>query len=578
MKISSKQKIGKVVLFAALFLYTLKSIFVGADVDEAYGVTAGYRLVQGDLLLKDLWEPHQTSAIFTAFFIRCALFLTGGSLNGLTILLRVFFFGVQIAMTWYLYKTFCDCLPWLTKEENGLLAIVYYLTTPKCIYVPEYSNLHMWFSTGMALFLMQFFCEASSKRNHDSRLILAGVMLACDVLAYPSMVLFYPVCLLYLICQSGAGDRLKRFLAFSLPCFAGALLLIGYLRSYMSFTEIAENIGFILADGSHQQSAAEKIRIAGEDLVHLFLMIAGCGIFAALVQKILRKRNFAGKAEGQCTALLPGWIFLWMVMQTIFQVAVWFRSDYNSGYPQLTYIFLPCLGILCCCKSVCKSRTGLYLVALGAVNYSCLNLFSNWKPGNLSVYLVTGLLGGLLCIREYFVECLQKRGAVWWKTLCILWIAMEIFGRSLLIIGGDPGSKMIYQIRGISRGAVQGGTLNSYMNSYRYNQNLQDFPEIVAPGSNVFYVGPSQYFYLLGDCRVTAPSTISTPEYDESLKVYFDRHPDRFPDVVVMESCYGDVSFLSENDYIYTWIREEFQPDTIEEYPYVRVYKKGGNE
>lgn len=133
---------------------------------------------------------------------------------------------------------------------------------------------------------------------------------------------------------------------------------------------------------------------------------------------------------------------------------------------------------------------------------------------------------------------------------------------------------MTYQVRGISREGVRGGILTSYMNSYRYNDNYDHFSEIVSAGSMILYLGPSQFYYMMGDCRIASPTTISTPEYDESLELYYELHPERFPDVVVMESCYGDVSYFAEDDYIFTWLDDSYGPYEIEEYPYVRVYRR----
>ncbi|MDE7271271.1 MAG: hypothetical protein K2N81_12460, partial [Acetatifactor sp.] len=114
----------------------------------------------------------------------------------------------------------------------------------------------------------------------------------------------------------------------------------------------------------------------------------------------------------------------------------------------------------------------------------------------------------------------------------------------------------------------------SYINSYRYNNNYELLPEIVPEGGMVLYLGPSAFYYMMGDCRVAPPSTISTPEYDERFAMYYELHPERFPDVVVMESCYGDVSYFAEDAYIFTWLEEEFQPAQVEDYPYVRVYRR----
>ncbi len=599
MKLFGREKTWLWVLMAALAAYTVKSIFVGADIDEAYGVTLGYRLVQGDRLVLDMWEPHQTSGIFTALFIRMILFFTGGSLHFMTILLRFFFFLVQTGIALYGYGCLKDCFPFLSRPERVLFAMIYYITTPKCIYVPEYSNLHMWFSTLLVLFLLQYSCRVSRNFGKPRYLVLAGAMLACDVLAYPGMVLLYPFCAGFILLYAGAAagsdgresaltnagtggksvkwERLnwKGLFWFTLPCVAGAALFLAYLFSYMSVEDMALAIPGILGDGSHQMRPAEKAASWCGDFWALALMAAGCAAAAAvlawLLKKIRGKRTGAGAAQGWGFAVC--WLWLCFVVQMAFQIICWMDSKYNSGYPQIIYLMVPLFGLWCLRGCGTKERRGLFMIGFSAVNYIVLCASSNWGPLCLNVYLVMGLLGGLLCWRQYFLEKCGEFGILLLKSLCVIFLLCEVFGRCFLIIGGDGGNK-IYHLRGISRQGVQGGILASYMNAYRYNDNYNRFPAIIPAGSKVLYLGPSSYYYMLGDCRVAAPSTISTPEYDENLKRYYELHPERFPDVVVMESCYGDVSYFAEDNYVFQWIAEEFAPDVVEEYPYVRVYRR----
>lgn len=570
--IKLKEKQWFKILIAALALYTVKSIFVGADVDEAYGVTLGYRLVQGDRLLWDMWEPHQTSAIFTAAFIRLILFFTGGSLNYMTILLRVCFFIIQTGIALYLYKCFEECLPFISRWERALFAMVYYITTPKCNYVPEYSNLHMWFSTMLVLFLMQYFCTVSRNHGKAIYLALAGVMLSCDVLAYPGMVIFYPFCaLLILIKSHPERKRLAELCVFTLPCIIGAGIFMAYILSYMSPNDIKTVLPYVMGDGSHQTSVADKAAALFAGLGDLMLMIAGCGAAAAIVY--LLQNVFSGAKERK--DFVVRLLFLWFTAQVIFQIIYWMDTDYNSGYPQIAYIAVPIFGLVCIYFSVRKENVGKYMIGSALLNFIVLNLSSNWGPESLTVYLVIGLLGGLLCWRQYFWEKSGEHGIKLMRIICVMFILSETFGRCLLMIGGDDGSSMTFQVRGISHTGVRGGIFTSYMNSYRYNNNYELFPEIVPEGSMILYLGPSQFYYMLGDCRIASPTTISTPIYDESLEMYYKIHPERFPDVVIMESCYGDVSFFAEDDYVFTWIDEEFKPERVEEYPYVRVYYRG---
>ena len=64
--ILKNKKFWKIICILAIIAYTAKNLFIGADTDEGYGIMAGYRLAMGDRLLLEMWEPHQTSAIFTA--------------------------------------------------------------------------------------------------------------------------------------------------------------------------------------------------------------------------------------------------------------------------------------------------------------------------------------------------------------------------------------------------------------------------------------------------------------------------------------------------------------------------------
>lgn len=66
--ILKNKRFWKIICILAIIAYTAKNLFIGADTDEGYGIMVGYRLAMGDRLLLEMWEPHQTSAIFTAVF------------------------------------------------------------------------------------------------------------------------------------------------------------------------------------------------------------------------------------------------------------------------------------------------------------------------------------------------------------------------------------------------------------------------------------------------------------------------------------------------------------------------------
>ena len=72
---------------------------------------------------------------------------------------------------------------------------------------------------------------------------------------------------------------------------------------------------------------------------------------------------------------------------------------------------------------------------------------------------------------------------------------------------------------------------------------------------------------------VSAPNTISTPVYDEMILYYWEMHPERYPDVVFVESCYGEVMY-DEEEFIMKWLNTEYNASSVTDLEYIRVYRK----
>lgn len=78
---------------------------------------------------------------------------------------------------------------------------------------------------------------------------------------------------------------------------------------------------------------------------------------------------------------------------------------------------------------------------------------------------------------------------------------------------------------------------------------------------------------MLGEHTQASPDTICSMIYDERLLDYWELHPERYPDVVVFESSYGDIRQEGDN-FIWHWLMEEFQPAERKDYPYIAVFTR----
>lgn len=568
--LAKENKIWRVLLGLALLAYIVKNIFVGADVDEGYGIMVGYRLAMGDKLLLEMWEPHQTSAIFTALFIRPFLWISGGSVDFLNIYLRIMYFVIHGVIAWFTYHTFTKCKPDIGRNVAKGLALVFFVCSPKCIFVPEYSNLHIWFMALLCLTLMWYYCALSPLKGKLWLLAVAGFCLTCDVLAYPSMALLLPFCLIVMAYRK-RNKYWKECLAFVAPCLLSAGVFVGYVLSYMSVEQILQVIPYVLGDGSHQQGVADKLLWYLANMGSMGLQLLACAAVARVLTVVWTKvRKTAPERESGVSLFLV----LFFLVHVVVMFYTWFTHMYNASYTRLLYIGIALVGIYCYQRTGKREKTGLYLILISAVNYCAVLMLSNWTPNLLAPYFVMGALGGLLCWNAYFKEYGGKLCKDMVSVLCGILAFSCCFGYCFRIIGGEQTPSTIFEIRGYNHDGFRKGILANYMTAYRYNSNQEVWSEAVPDGSTLMYVGMSQFSYMHGDCTVAVPSTISTPTYDETLLAYWAMNPDRYPDVVAIESSYGDIGAVEQEEFLMKWLEEEFRAKEVIEYPYVRIYRR----
>lgn len=190
----------------------------------------------------------------------------------------------------------------------------------------------------------------------------------------------------------------------------------------------------------------------------------------------------------------------------------------------------------------------------------------------LNTYLIMGAEAGLAALSCYWQKRAHRgKGAAGS-------VPVPGIGQCVFLYVSDLGSQeyhasVIRNVRGINRKGLRAGILTDYMTAYRYNNNMEIWQEAVPDGSTVLYVGPSQFYCMLGEHTQASPDTICSMIYDERLLDYWELHPERYPDVVVFESSYGDIRQEGDN-FIWHWLMEDFQPSERKDYPYIAVFTR----
>ena len=80
---SSKKLTGKYrkIILGILGIFVIglqfKFIFTELNIDTEYAIAMSWRMLEGDFMLENMWEPHQTSAFLLAFIIKIYTAVTG---------------------------------------------------------------------------------------------------------------------------------------------------------------------------------------------------------------------------------------------------------------------------------------------------------------------------------------------------------------------------------------------------------------------------------------------------------------------------------------------------------------------
>ena len=123
-------------LCAAAALVMVRSAFVGLEIDEEYALSLGYRLVSGDRLFYNMWEPHQLSSLPAAALLAVFIGITGGT-TGVLVFFRIVVLACKAGMSYVFYREFRRDLG---KPAALLTALVLFAFVPKWFLGPDYTG------------------------------------------------------------------------------------------------------------------------------------------------------------------------------------------------------------------------------------------------------------------------------------------------------------------------------------------------------------------------------------------------------------------------------------------------------
>lgn len=557
-----------ILLLAGSVLAAVKCIFVGLQVDEEYAVSMPYRMLLGDRLFAQIWDPHQTSAFVIEFLIWIyrKLFHTT---EGVVLWIRLFGTLLHGGISYGVYRMLRH---YLSAENSFYLGILYFNLLPKGYVTPEFSNLLVW---SVTLLFLSLFCLDRQKKPLAA--VTGGIWMCAAVLSYPSAVLLFPFFLLYLWKQEGYGKKSAGI--FAGVCLLGGGCYLAYLFSYMSPEELLVNLQYLLLGNSgHTEAGAAgrlKAYLGGFGAAALICMAYAA--FACLLMGVLKKsgrtKDWYAAQSGKSKRILFG--YLTLAAGVLYQALHWMRMGQEYEYSYIYTIYFVLFGLVCCFAKELEKETGktvkLWLVGalllfLAVLLLTDLSIFTSVRY--LSPGVVMGL-AALLLYSEKEAAGVYRKAA---RGLLLLWCFTSVFIKGWEYRDNDGRMMNITCVRGIVSEGPAKGLFTQYMQSYMQESTYEEMQRYLEPGDKLLLLDTGGTIaYLFQDVEVASYTTICDPRYNEALLKYWELNHDKYPDVIAVQCWYGELRWDPES-WIMQWIENEFETAQVIDGQYFRYY------
>lgn len=554
-KTSQKSKNIMLLLGIGVFIVGIKMAFSAWCIDEEYAFTMAFRFLKGDLPIKEMWELHQTS-MFPMVFLEWIYYKLTGGMSQVAIFVHLITLLIHAIVMFYFFIT-------LKKTYNHwlvfLLSALLFLSIPKLALIPDYSLVMCW---GIIITSINFHELCLIDKWHWYRPFLLGFGLVMVVFSYPTTI---PVAIILIgILLVNSNRKIKEILFIILsPVILGGIYIL-YIFHINSFQEFAFGVRMIFSDTSHQVTFWDKMKMYLECTKDIFSYSLPClliafivTIVAALALYFIRKQENAKMLKS--TAFLPCLFFFFLIVSIMGkQIYVWIFEDSYPNYPSVEYIVITIITLILYFKVLITKKIKFYskesaFVIFPVACYFAILVGSNQNYLVSALFLMPTCVGGML-IWDSIYNKKEKSNKIMQTLVLVLlciWCMLLSFGR-LYFIRADGGRHNT-----ILSGAYKvkdGPAKNLYISHYDgkfYSGVYNEWMEHVPTDMTTYLISNSPIYYMFFDdidnseYQISTPSTISTPDYNEILTMYWETNNSKKPECIVWDRVV-DVYEISE--------------------------------
>ena len=531
------------ILFVLLIMFVNK-VLVGIDIDETYCVALGARFVQGDLMLKDMWEVHQTSAIWCAIIMYYFKAVTGGY-TGVVIFLRIVTIIIKSVIAYFSYIL-------LRKHYKNawIAAIIFLIMTPKGIFNLDFSPVAFICFYMVEVNLLVLYCEREDD-NRNRRIFLSistGLWLSIGILAYPTMIVVALAVVVSCVIMLKNNKTLlyTTLLSIFITCFICFTIFVCYLLSYMTLNDIILNVSGLLR-GNESHWGNGFVKLLSKFILDKDKFLQGIMVFTAAYGMALFVRRFF-----KISIPIVYYVLLMSSIALILLNITGFRPSGILGLNVRYIIIYICMLEIISIKKNDMVFWSFYFISL-------IGLLGATMGTDLSIdescsYMLTSVIG-LILVSQVQNDNLQKKtaimGCIWGFVISIVFIN----GYIVRVSGSSPAN--ILEIREqITEGPLKGVYVYP---EYRegYIKKTEEIKRLVNDKDKVLIASRDSIYCIMLPVRFTTSCLMMTSKYKQ---IWWDYYSGReLPTLVLVDREYdpdyesfvnlGLGEFLSSKNY-----------------------------
>ncbi len=547
-------------LIALSIISIFKRLFFGWDQDESYIILLPIKIANGSSLFSDLWDLHQTAAIFMAPF--CKAYITiAGSTDGIAIFLRIISVLFQMVLSVYAYI--------VLKKHVGsypafMTAIVILNLLPRATQQLEYGALSMWAALASNLILYDLLKD---DRLSYWKLALSAVMYSVAVLSYPTMAItLLAYIYIFLRLDRIRSEKQKIIGVFVGICFLLAVCFLVWVIMPLGIPMFLKNLHAMANSGDHAQMFAALFNV--KSLVKSIVRIVG-GIIVAFVVTKLTNKHF-----GLSLSSFYTYIFLMSLLVIILNVTG-IRPSGPFGFLE-RYIGMVILGVGLSGRKKDKLLWQLFFINgigfyLGSLMGSNLGINENAMFMELTI---------IACV---VYACLdhesEKRGSIFVQTATVVFVVGVIFSSAFFVRINSTSPANVFQCTERFNYGPLSGVFVRKDQMDDLSKRMKAVSELTEAGKTYAVLGNESIYNLMVKGTTSAPRYVSTVQYNEQWIDYYDKFGHPVPEVILVNTFwYSDIEEFFDTIWGEKWVKDKYSlQETEYDNMFMKLVYKGTN-